>query len=138
MRNFYGLFGYLILGVASLSCGGDSTSPGGDGGGGDGGGGGSCPANTFCMTGSAFSPTARTVATGTTVRWTNESFTDHNVTWNDATGRNVALAGDGTGDIATFGSGTHTRLFNTPGTYGFHCTLHGSPTSGMRGTLTVQ
>jgi plastocyanin len=28
--------------------------------------------------------------------------------------------------------------FNTPGTYRYHCTVHGTATSGMRGTIIVQ
>jgi len=71
---------------------------------------------------------------GTTVTWQNSSGTGHTVTWNDAAGRNAALAGDGTGDIDEFSSGSHTRLFNAPGVYPFHCTIH----AGMNGTLTVQ
>ena len=138
MRKLSGLFGGLILLVAITSCGGGSTTPGDGGGGGGGGGGGNCPANTFCMGSASFTPTSRTVSAGATVTWDNDSGISHNVTWNDAAGRNAALAGDGTGNISDFGSGTHTRLFNTPGSYQFHCTIHGTPTSGMRGTLTVQ
>jgi plastocyanin len=79
------------------------------------------------------------VAVGTTVTWQNDAGIQHNVTWNDAAGRTAALAGDGTGDIGTgvnevFSTGTHTRLFNTAGTYAFHCSIH----AGMNGTLTVQ
>jgi plastocyanin len=85
-----------------------------------------------------FSPTALTVTAGTTVAWRNDAGTSHNATWNDAAGRNAALAGDGTGDIGAgigedFTTGTHTRLFNAPGVYGFKCTIH----PGMNGTLTV-
>ncbi len=127
-----GLFGALILaiGVASCGSGGDSTitppppppPP-------------NCPTNTFCMTsGNTFSPTSRTVAVGTTVTWQNDTGTLHNVTWDDATGKNTAAAGDGSGDIPQFSSGTHTRVFGTAGTYGFKCTIH----LGMNGTLTVQ
>jgi len=87
------------------------------------------------MGSTTFTPTARTVAVGTVVTWTNDSGVIHNVTWNDATARTAAHAGDDTGDIADFGSGSHTRVFNTPGTYGFHCTIHAP---GMTGTLTVQ
>ncbi len=133
MRKLSGLFGALTLLVAMTSCGGDSTAP--SGGGGGGGGGGNCPANTFCMGSSSFTPAARTVTAGTTVTWTNDSGVTHNVTWDDAAGRNAALAGDGTSNITDFSSGSHTRLFNTPGTYGFHCTIHAP---GMTGTLTVQ
>jgi hypothetical protein len=130
MRKISGLIGALVLVVTAISCG---------GGGGDGGitppppPPATCPANTFCMGGSSFSPTTRTVTPGTTVTWKNDSGTPHNVTWNDAAGRNAALAGDGTGDITDF-EGNRTRLFNTAGTYPFHCTIH----AGMNATLTVQ
>ena len=132
MRKVSSLFGALILVLTTVSCGGDSTAPVGGGGGG---GGGVCTV-TFCMTTSnTFSPTARTVAIGATVTWRNDGNTPHNVTWDDAAGRNAALQGDGTGDIGDFASGvSHTRLFNTAGVYGFKCTIH----PGMNGTLTVQ
>lgn len=137
MRKIAGLFGALALAFAITSCGGGSTTPpppppppppp-------------TCPANTFCLTTSnTFSPAALTVAVGTTVTWRNDSSIQHNVTWNDAAGRSAALAGDGTGNIGTgvgevFSTGSHTRLFNTAGVYGFKCTIH----AGMDGTLTVQ
>lgn len=133
MRTISGLFGALVLalGVASCGGGGDTTGTGGGGGGG----GGNCPAGTFCMTaGNTFSPTSRTVAVGATVTWQNDTGTLHNVTWDDATGKSAAAAGDGSGDISQFSSGTHTRVFSTAGTYGFKCTIH----LGMNGTLTVQ
>jgi plastocyanin len=139
MRKISGLFGALVLALGVVSCGGGGDTTGTGGGGGGGGGGGNCPANTFCLTiNNTFSPTALTVAVGTTVSWRNDALIQHNVTWNDAAGRSAALAGDGTGDIGTgtesFTTGTHTRLFNTAGVYGFKCTIH----LGMNGTLTVQ
>ena len=133
MRKISGLPGVLFLVFSALSCGG-----GGDGGvtpppppppppp--------TCPAGTFCMGASSFSPTTRTVAAGTTVTWQNSSSVGHNVTWDDAAGRNAALAGDGTGDIGEFSTGSHTRLFNAAGVYAFHCTIH----AGMNASLTVQ
>ena len=130
MRKISGLIAGLLLLVSAISCGGDSTAPGGGGGGG----GGNCPVNTFCMINNTFFPNALTVMGGTTVTWRNDDAFAHNVTWDNATGRSAALAGDGTGDTGDFSSGTHTRLFNTPGVYGFHCTIH----FGMNGTLTVQ
>ena len=87
------------------------------------------------MGATVFTPNTRTVSAGTTVTWQNDSGVTHNVTWDDATGRTAAGAGDGTGNIGDFSSGTHTRVFTTPGTYGFHCTIHAP---GMTGTLTVQ
>ena len=134
MRKLTGSFGVLMLAIGLVSCGGGGDTTG-TGGGGGGGGGGTCPANTFCMGSTTFTPTTRTVPVGTVVTWTNDSGVIHNVTWNDATARAAAGAGDGTGDTGDFGSGSHTRVFSTPGTYGFHCTIH-SP--GMTGTLTVQ
>jgi len=133
MRKIPGVFGVFFLALTAISCG------GGDGGvsppppppppppp--------TCPASTFCMGASSFSPGTRTVTGGTTVTWQNQSGVGHNVTWDNAAGRNAALAGDGTGDIPEFSSGSHTRLFNAAGTYGFHCTIH----AGMNATLTVQ
>jgi plastocyanin len=79
-----------------------------------------------------------TVAVGSTVTWTNDSGVAHNVLWNDAAGRNAAAAGDGTGDMPDFASGSHTRVFTVAGTYKFYCSIHGTPTSGMTGTLIVQ
>jgi hypothetical protein len=126
-----GLFGALILAICVASCGGggDATitpppppPPV------------VCPAGTFCMTSTTFTPTTRTVTVGSTVTWQNDSGVIHNVVWDDATGQAAAQMGDGTGDMAQFGSGSHTRLFNTAGTYKFHCTIH----LGMNGTLTVQ
>ena len=133
MRKISGLIAVLTIGLATVSCGGGGSSgpPGGGGGGG-----GACPANTFCMTiSNTFSPPTRSVQHGTTVTWRNDGNTDHNVTWNDAAGRSAALPGDGTGDIGNAPAGSsNSRLFNTPGTYGFHCTIH----PGMNGSLTVQ
>ena len=132
MRKVFGWSGVLILVISAISCG---------GGGGDDGGitpppppPPTCPANTFCLGSSSFSPGNRTVTAGTTVTWQNASGVFHNVTWDNAAGRNAALAGDGTGDIGDYSSGSHTRLFNAAGTYGFHCTIH----AGMNATLIVQ
>ena len=87
------------------------------------------------MTTSTFTPTSRTAAVGSTVTWQNGSTVGHNIVWDDATGRAAAAAGDGTGDMPNFAAGTsHTRVFNTAGTYAFHCTIH----QGMTATLTVQ
>jgi plastocyanin len=133
MRRISGLLGALILALGVVSCGGGGGYTTGTGGGG--GGGGTCPAGTFCMTSSTFTPTSRTVTVGSTVTWQNGSAVGHNIVWDDATGRAAAVGGDGTGDMPNFDAGmSHTRKFNTAGTYGFHCTIH----PGMTATLTVQ
>ncbi|HEV7836970.1 MAG TPA: plastocyanin/azurin family copper-binding protein [Gemmatimonadaceae bacterium] len=86
------------------------------------------------MGSSSFSPATRTVAVGSTVTWQNQSGVSHNVTWDDAAGRTAAAAGDGTGDIGDFSTGSHTRVFAAAGTHGFHCTIH----AGMNASVTVQ
>jgi plastocyanin len=79
-----------------------------------------------------------TVAANSTVTWTNDSGVTHNVLWNDAAGRNAAGPGDGSGDMPDFSAGSHTRVFSATGTYKFYCSIHGTPTSGMTGTVIVQ
>lgn len=44
----------------------------------------------------------------------------------------------GTGNSATQASGTYTRDFSTTGSYDYYCSVHGTATSGMRGTVAVQ
>src|SRR5436190_15343864 len=101
MQRISGLCSAFLIALIAASCGGgDSTGVGGGGGGG--GGGGSCPANTFCMASTTYTPASRTVTAGTTVTWNNQSGTTHNVTWDNATGRTNAGAGDGVGDIGDF------------------------------------
>ena len=134
MRKIAGLCSAFALVVVAASCGGGGSAagppppppppppP-------------SCPANTFCATTSnKFSPTTLTVPTGTTVTWQNDTGVTHNVVWDDANGQNAAAAGDGTGNIGSFSTGSHTRMMTTAGTFGFHCTIH----PGMNGSLTVQ
>jgi len=54
--------------------------------------------------------------------------------------------GGGGGGVESFSSGnfnngtlttTFVHTFNTAGDYGYYCTIHGTPTSGMRGTVHV-
>ena len=133
----------LALALSLTACGGGSKSPTAPGGtnnnnGGTGGTGGSTSANIGIGTNLSFSPAATTVASGTTVTWTWNSCgsdgyggqvcVDHNVTWDDG-------GAPASGDKST---GTYTRTFATAGTYGYHCTIHGSPGAGMHGTVTVQ
>lgn len=83
------------------------------------------------LSNNSFSPSTITVAAGTTVVWTwSSAATNHNV------------APDGTmptrsGPLVN-GPTTYEFRFDTPGTYGYHCELHGAPGSGMSGTVIVQ
>jgi plastocyanin len=128
MKRSLSLFAVVLIGGALTSCGG---SPAGPGGGGGGGGGGTC-AFTFCTTVSnSFLPSNATITAGSTATWDNPLSIDHNVTFVTPS---AAQPGDGTGNIGDFRNATHSRKFNTPGTYSFNCTIH----PGMTGTLTVQ
>ena len=75
-----------------------------------------------------FSPSALTVAAGTTVTWKWTGSGPHNVTWS---GPGAPAAS------TTQTTGIYERIFDAAGTYGYYCTLHGTATSGMRGTVTV-
>jgi plastocyanin len=140
MRKFVRSFGALSLILTAGSCGGGSTAPGGPGGGG--GAGGPCPANTFCMGSSVFftpvtsNNPSLTVGANTAVTWTNGDGGPHDVIFTNPT---AALAvGNGTsGSIPEHTSGSNQRQFANPGTYPFHCSIHGTATSGMRGSVVV-
>ena len=128
MRRFVSLLALALIAGGLVSCGGSSAA--GPGGGGGGGGGGVCTV-TFCMTSSnTFSPRNATITAGSTATWSNDSGQGHNVLFDTPS---EALPGDAAGDIPEPATGTHTRKFNTPGVYPFHCNIH----PGMNGTLTV-
>jgi plastocyanin len=76
----------------------------------------------------AFMPSDVMVLAGGVVTWTWASgSTDHNITW---------VLG-GFEDASDRSSGTHQVTFPTAGTFGYYCSIHGTPTTGMRGTVTV-
>jgi plastocyanin len=76
-----------------------------------------------------YSPKTVTIQSGDTVRWTNAGGT-HNVRAAD----DSFSSGEPASDAWTF-----SRTFNTPGTYGYYCTLHGSAGGfGMAGTVIVE
>lgn len=77
----------------------------------------------------SFDPGNLSVAAGTTVTWNWVGGNQHNVTW---------VAAGGPAPSTTQTSGSYTRAFSAAGTYQYYCTVHGSPTSGMRGVVTVQ
>jgi plastocyanin len=78
----------------------------------------------------SFRPGPLTVEAGTTVVWENRGRSYHDVVPTDGGGWGV------TAD--TFGHGaTYEHRFTEPGTYAYHCSLHGTPTKGMVGTIIV-
>jgi plastocyanin len=77
---------------------------------------------------STFTPAAVQVLAGGVVTWTwPDGSVTHNVTWVTA---NLPDSGDRS-------SGTFQVTFGAPGTFNYYCSIHGTPTSGMRGSVTV-
>ncbi len=67
----------------------------------------------------AFSVGSLTVASGTTVTWTNNDAATHTVT-----------ADDGSFDSGNIAQGaTYSKTFTTAGTYNYHCSIHTSMTA---------
>jgi plastocyanin len=118
-----------VLLAALAACGGSSmpTSPG------TGGGTGNPPPNTINVVNNSFSPSTLTVAAGTTVTWSwSSTAVDHNVVPDD--GSTPTMSG-----APTNGPHTYTFTFTNPGTYHFHCQVHGGAGGqGMSGTVVVQ
>ncbi|HET9769195.1 MAG TPA: Calx-beta domain-containing protein [Thermoanaerobaculia bacterium] len=86
--------------------------------------------NKVVISGSAmfFSPAAITIDAGQQVCWT----------WNTSVSHNLKADDDSFSSGQPTDRGTFQRTFTTPGTYGYHCQVHGSPTGGMHGTITVR
>jgi len=75
------------------------------------------------IAGFAFDPASVTVKVGTTVRWTNQDSATHSVT-----------SDTGVWDSGSIAQGeTYTRMFDTIGTFAYHCGVHPS----MKGTIIV-
>ena len=92
----------------------------------DNGGSGPAPQGDITVENNEFEPGTLQVTPGTSVVWAwDEGATTHNVTFDD---------GPTSGNKS---SGTYERTFAAAGTYPYHCTLHGTATSGMRGSVTV-
>jgi len=67
----------------------------------------------------AFAPNALEVTAGTTVTWTNNDGAAHTVT-----------ADDGSFDSGSIGTGgSFSVTFDAPGTYAYHCNIHGNMTA---------
>ena len=86
-------------------------------------------ANEVFIQGNSFSPANKTIAVGTTIKWTNYDGYAHTVT-SGAPG-----SASGLFDSGNIGSnGTFSYTFDQEGTFNYFCKIHNS----MRGTITVQ
>jgi plastocyanin len=84
-----------------------------------------------------FQPETLTVQAGSTVLWEQQGNLPHNVTadddsWSSHPACSPALPGTCMAD-----GDTYSRAFPEPGTFGYYCTLHGTPGNGMAGTVRV-
>ncbi len=75
-----------------------------------------------------FNPNVVNVSTNGKVTWT----------WTGGNPHNVTFVTGGLTNSSTQTSGTHEVTFASAGTFNYYCTIHGTPSSGMRGTVTVQ
>ncbi len=76
----------------------------------------------------AFTPRTMTINVGDSIAFVNAGGF-HNVVADD----NSFTSGAATSDAFTF-----TQTFNTPGTFGYYCSIHGAPNgTGMSGSITV-
>ncbi|MGZ4682743.1 MAG: cupredoxin domain-containing protein [Acidimicrobiales bacterium] len=71
-----------------------------------------------------------TITAGSTVTWTNDGSNTHDVV--PVEGTDFGVKPDGFKPDATYAA-----TFATPGTYAYYCSLHGTATRGMTGTVVV-
>jgi len=80
-----------------------------------------------------FLPQTVTVAAGTQITWVNNGRNDHNVVPEGDPGATTwGVLQDG-----FHPTDTYSLVFNTPGTYVYYCTIHGTSSAGMFGTIVV-
>jgi plastocyanin len=85
--------------------------------------------NEIIMQNIAFSPASKTIAVGTTIKWTNKDNTTHDVI-SGTPGNPSGLFNSG--DFSMNGEFTFT--FSQAGTFPYYCSHH----AGMTGTIIVQ
>jgi len=78
-------------------------------------------------------PQTLTITAGTEVLWVNNGRNDHNVV---PEGDPTAVTW-GVLDAAFMPTQSYARVFTTPGTYVYYCTIHGTAKAAMFGTIVV-
>jgi plastocyanin len=142
MRKISGLIAVLTLVVVLSSCGGGSSPPGpppppppppppAN-----------CTTGTFCMGSDTYytatGTTSATLGVNATVTWDNNSGgIQHDVVF-DTPAAALAVGNGSAGNIPLHTQGMNQRRFAAAGSFPFHCTVHGTQTSGMRGTVVIQ
>lgn len=113
---------FAILSILS-SC--EKTMPDLSGTGGDTGGSKGPGMNEVFIQDMAFNPATITVTANTTIKWTNKDMLAHTVTSDPDQSEQFESGSMSNG--ATF-----SHMFNTPGTYTYHCTPHPSMTATVK------
>jgi plastocyanin len=109
----------LVLGLTA-ACGDGATDPGdGD----------PVATTSVSVRDNFFQPPNIVVAPGATVTWTWQGSQVHNVTW---VGSPLPDSPDQVTGIF------EAAMPSQAGTHAYYCTFHGTPTSGMRGTVRVE
>jgi plastocyanin len=93
------------------------------------------PANGISVENNLFTPTTKTVMNGTAVVWAWNSCTDNGGYSGGQTCVSHNIVFDDGATSGVMDQGTFTRSFPAPGTYNYHCAIHGLP---MSGSITVQ
>jgi plastocyanin len=128
LRSFAVAFAVFVVGASIAACGADAPSAPGFGGGEAAGAGATTDVDAID---NSFLADTVTVAAGSTVTWTNNGRNDHNIVPVDANEKfGVQLA-----DFKPGASYSH--MFAQPGTYRYFCSIHGTKTKGMTGTVVV-
>lgn len=106
---------FVVLTAITLAACSSSTSPGGTGG-----------RSTSILVGNDYySLVPDTVASGAQITWTWATPSNgHTVNWDSGPGTLPA-------NSATMTSGTYNATLTTPGTYHYHCLVHGAAMSGI-------
>ena len=104
----------VLVAVLALACG-DSTGP---------------TTVDVAVQDDVFAPSAVAITAGSTVRWTWQATNAnaHDLTW-------VAVGVPG---VEAQFTGAYERTFTIAGTFDYYCVIHGTPTTGMRGSVTVE
>lgn len=140
----------LLAAGSAAACGGDDdNAEGGSGGGGglssggsdgEGGGDAEVPDDLVVLDGTdvavqsldnTFRAQNIQVQTGATVTWTNDGRNEHDV---------LPIEGDAWGvEVEGFQPGdAYAHTFEEPGVYDYYCSIHGTTTAGMIGTVVVE
>jgi plastocyanin len=89
------------------------------------------------LQGVRYVPAGVTIRAGESVTWTHrDSGLFHHVGADDGTWDSSPTCGHPGGQCMR-GGDTYTHVFLQPGTFGYHCRLHGQPGRGMAGTVRV-